>query len=247
MNSTTLEGVEPVSVWQYFSRLSAVPRPSKREHRAQQFVLDVAKQNNLATDVDTAGNVVIKVPATPGHENVPITVLQGHLDMVCEKNSGTEHDFDKDGIRLVRDKDAKGEAIIRADGTTLGADNGIGVAMALAVATCTDVVHGPLELLFTLDEEAGMTGAKGLTPDAFKGRRLLNLDSEEDDAIYIGCAGGTDTNVSWCLETDAPIADNACFEVRVSGLRGGHVRVRHPRRPWQRHQAAGARGGAVRR
>ncbi|MFQ5463966.1 MAG: hypothetical protein ACE5E5_15245, partial [Phycisphaerae bacterium] len=142
MNSSTLEGVEPAAVWQFFTRLSAVPRPSKREHRAQQFVLDVAKQHNLSAAVDSTGNVVITVPATPGHENAPITVLQGHLDMVCEKNSGTEHDFDTDGIRLVRDQDAKGEPILRADGTTLGADNGIGVAMALAAATCDEVVHG---------------------------------------------------------------------------------------------------------
>lgn len=172
---------------------------------------------------DAVGNMVIEVPATPGCEGAPITVLQGHLDMVPEANSGTDHDFEKDPIRLIVDKDeATGKQIVRADGTTLGADNGIGLAMALAAATEKDVVHGPLELLCTIDEEMGMTGAKALAPDFFQGRRLVNLDSEEDNAIYIGCAGGMDTNLMWDFDVSPVAGGEESCRVMVSGLRGGH-------------------------
>lgn len=218
-----VETLEPSAVWQFFAGISAVPRPSKREQRISEHIKAEAARLGLALRADAVGNLLIEVPATTGHENAPITVLQGHLDMVGEKNSGTEHDFDRDPIRLLVDVDpVRGEQIVRADGTTLGADNGIGVALALAAATSPEVVHGPLEILLTIDEEAGMTGAQALTPDSFKGRRMLNLDSEEDDSIYIGCAGGCDSNLSWSLRPAAVTKGAEVCQVSVSGLRGGH-------------------------
>ncbi len=216
----SLEGLKPCRVWGIFAGMAAVPRPSKREEKIRAHIHEVAKGLGLKSREESVGNIIVDVPATPGHESAPITVLQGHLDMVAEKNAGTVHDFDRDPIRTVVAKNAAGERIVRAEGTTLGADNGLGVALALAAATDPEVVHGPLELLFTTDEEAGMTGAKALTPDSFKGRRLLNLDSEEDDCVYIGCAGGCDTNLTWRLAASAGGAE-AC-RVVVDGLRGGH-------------------------
>ncbi|HNO76445.1 MAG TPA: aminoacyl-histidine dipeptidase [Phycisphaerae bacterium] len=220
--SADLTQLEPKSVWRFFAGLTGVPRPSKNEARIQKHVLDLAESFGFKSKRDASGNIVITVPATPGCESAPITVLQGHLDMVCEKNAGVEQDFDNDPIRTIIAEDDEGLKIVRADGTTLGADNGIGVSLALAAATDPEVVHGPLELLFTSDEEEGMTGAKALAPDSFEGRRLINLDSEEDDALYIGCAGGRDTNLTWRFETSATPADAECLRVSVSGLRGGH-------------------------
>jgi len=219
--TANLEQLEPKLVWQLFRGMAAVPRPSKQEEKIRAHLRGVVERAGLSFREDGVGNLVIDVPASPGHEGAPITVLQAHVDMVCEKNSNIEHDFDNEGIHLLLDTDAKGEQIVRANGTTLGADNGIGVAMALAAAMDADVVHGPLELLFTTDEEAGMTGAKALTPKSFKGRLLLNLDSEEDDALYIGCAGGCDTNLTWLLPTETAGGAEAA-RVTVSGLRGGH-------------------------
>ncbi len=222
-NLSAVAGLEPKIVWNIFAELAAVPRPSKDEERVIEFVKGLAARHGLSAVGDAVGNLVIAVPASEGCEQVPTTVLQGHLDMVCEKNAGTEHDFDRDGIRLVADKDSDtGEAIIRGDGTTLGADNGMGVALGFAAAISPDVVHGPLELLLTVDEEEGMTGAKALTPTSFTGRRLLNLDSEEDDALYIGCAGGCDTNLVWSPTTEALPAGCDVVRLRVTGLRGGH-------------------------
>lgn len=223
LQAHTLEGLEPAAVWQFFADMAAVPRPSKKEERIRRHIHSVATQHGLASKEDEIGNVIITVPSSPGHEHSPVTVLQAHLDMVCEKNSDTVHDFDDDPICLIVDKDGEsGERIVRADGTTLGADNGIGVALALAAATEDGLQRPPLELLFTLDEEAGMTGAKGLSSESFRGRRLLNLDSEEDDAIYIGCAGGCDTNLAWRFEAQRPASDGECCRVEITGLRGGH-------------------------
>ncbi|MFQ5412387.1 MAG: M20/M25/M40 family metallo-hydrolase, partial [Phycisphaerae bacterium] len=216
----SLETLEPRRVWGIFAGMAAVPRPSKREEKIRAHIHEVAKGFGLNAREEPVGNIIIDVPATPGHESAPITVLQGHLDMVAEKNAGTKHDFDRDAIRPLVATNAAGERIVRAEGTTLGADNGLGVALALAAATDPNVVHGPLELLFTTDEEAGMTGAKALTPDSFKGRRLLNLDSEEDDCVYIGCAGGCDTNLTWRLAAATGGAESC--RVDVDGLRGGH-------------------------
>ena len=219
----SVETLEPAPVWRLFAGIAAVPHGSKKEERIRRHVRALAEGQGFAVGEDAAGNMVIEVPATPGHENAPVTVLQGHLDMVCEKNAGTEHDFDRNPIRLIVEKETdSGEMLVRADGTTLGADNGIGLALALAAAWSPEVVHGPLELLCTVDEEAGMTGAKVLEPGFFKGRRLLNLDSEEDDVLYIGCAGGCDVTLSWELSASPLPPGTEVWRVSVSGLRGGH-------------------------
>lgn len=226
INVSAVEGLQPARVWQFFAALSAVPRPSKREEQVRAHVREVAQKLGFPFREDSVGNIVISVPASPGREHAPPTVLQGHMDMVCEKNAGTQHDFDRDPIRLVRDRDAKsGEPIVRAEGTTLGADNGIGLALALAAATSPEVVHGPLEILCTIDEEMGMSGAKVLAPDFIAGRRMLNLDAEEDDALYIGCAGGCDTTLIWELRA-GPLPQRATVgRITVAGLRGGHSGV----------------------
>ena len=223
MDAKTIEALEPQAVWRLFAGMSEIPRPSKKEERIRDHIRKVAEGMGFNVRQDTQGNLAIDVPGTKGFENVPITVLQGHLDMVCEANAGTEHDFDRDPIRLIIDKDPiDGEQIVRADGTTLGADNGIGVVMALAAAADPNVVHGPLEIICTLDEEAGMSGAKALTAEFIKGRRMLNLDAEEDDKIYIGCAGGCDTTLTWTFDPASPPAGSLAVRVTVSGLKGGH-------------------------
>ena len=223
VSEQTLAGLEPQSVWGFFGGIAAVPRPSKQEERIRKHVREVAEGRGLAVNEDRTGNLLIRVAATKGHEDAPVTVLQAHLDMVCEKNSSTAHDFSREGIHLVLETESKsGERIVRAEGTTLGADNGIGVALALAAATSPEVVHGPLELLFTADEEDGMTGAKALTQESFRGRRMLNLDSEENGTLYIGCAGGCDTNLAWTLKTEPPSQGGEICRVTVTGLRGGH-------------------------
>ena len=218
-----ITALEPRAVWAFFEGIASVPRPSKKEERIRQHVCDIAKRHGFVAKTDDGGNVVIDVPATPGLENAPITVLQAHLDMVCEKNAGTKHDFDVDPIRLTVEQSTDGEGtIVRANGTTLGADNGMGVAMALAAACSPEVKHGPLELLFTVDEEAGMSGVKALTSSSFTGRQLLNLDSEEDDKLYIGCAGGCDTILRWKLDSASPGVGMKSVRLCVTGLRGGH-------------------------
>jgi len=220
--SPAIESLQPQSVWRFFAGMAAVPRPSKHEEKIRAHVRDTARELGFAFREDDTGNIVIEVPATPGHESAAITVLQGHLDMVGEKNAGVDHDFENDPIRMQLDTDREtGRQIVRAEGTTLGADNGVGVAMALAAATDPDVVHGPLEILCTSDEEMGMTGAKALQPDFIRGRRLINLDSEEDDAIYIGCAGGSDVTFIWHLDSQ-PVTGAETCRVAVTGLRGGH-------------------------
>ncbi len=219
----SINELEPRAVWQFFSDLTAIPRESKKEEAVRAYLRSVAERSGLPFREDAVGNIVMQVPASAGCEKAPITVLQGHVDMVCEKNSDTDHDFDRDGIRTIIEREPNtGEMIVRAAGTTLGADNGIGVAFALAAATSPETKHGPLELLFTVDEEAGMTGASALTPDSISGRRLLNLDSEEDNVNYVGCAGGCDSNLSWNLELQPIDAGLEVASVTVSGLRGGH-------------------------
>jgi len=208
---------EPKNLWKYFEELSAIPRPSKHEEAAANWAVGVAKEHGLDCKRDAVGNVVISVPATKGHERTPVTVLQGHLDMVCEKNSGTKHDFMKDPINLV----LKGDTIT-ADGTTLGADNGIGIAMALALIDEKRAIHGPLELLFTVDEETGLNGATGLKPGFLKGKRLLNLDSEEEGEIYVGCAGGIDTTLTLRVGRGKRTRGQGAYTLHIGGLRGGH-------------------------
>lgn len=223
MAMNNIESLEPRPVWQIFSGIAAVPRPSKKEERVRQHVCQFAEKHGLKHKVDAVGNVIIEAPASRGCEKAAVTVLQAHLDMVCEKNTDTAFDFETQGIRMLLDKDAEsGEPIVRADGTTLGADNGIGVAMALAAATSPDIKRPPLEILLTIDEEAGMSGVKGLAANAVRGKRLINLDSEEDDALYIGCAGGCDTSLIWEFPLSALSAGLEAAQVRVSGFRGGH-------------------------
>jgi len=215
--SDAIKGLAPEPVWRYLYELNQIPRGSKNEAAAQQWLLSVAEKFGAEAEQDAAGNVLIRKPATPGRENAPTVVLQGHTDMVCEKNADTEHDFTKDPITMVRD----GEWIT-ADGTTLGADNGIGVAAALAVLESNDLAHGPLEMLFTVDEETGLTGANELQPGWLKGRIMLNMDSEEDGTLYVGCAGGVDTIVTFKGERAAAPEGMNAVGLKVSGLKGGH-------------------------
>jgi len=207
-------------LWEHFDALRKIPRPSKREERARAYVLSVAERQRLLARTDSAGNVVIALPATPRREGAPGVVLQSHLDMVCEKDAAKAFDFFTDPIELVLDGDR-----LRANGTTLGADNGVGVAAALMMTADGAPPHGPLELLFTVDEETGLNGARGLDPSLLAGRLLVNLDSEEDGTITIGCAGGKHTEFRIPLAREAPNPSDdrkQALEIRVSGLSGGH-------------------------
>jgi len=209
--------LEPKAVWENFYKLTQVPRPSKKEEQIQSFMVKFGKSLGLDTIKDSVGNIIIRKPATPGMENRKGIILQGHLDMVPQKNSGTEHNFEKDPIDAFID----GEWV-RARGTTLGADNGIGVASAMAVLASKDLVHGPIEALFTCDEETGMTGAIGLQPNVLKGDILLNMDSEEEGELYVGCAGGINANIEY--EYDEVIVPEGVkpFKILITGLKGGH-------------------------
>ena len=209
--------LSPRSVWGHFASLAAIPRPSGHEERAVAFVEGVAKSIGAPIARDKRGNVVVRVGASAGRQSAPTIILQTHLDMVCEKNKGVAHDFDHDPIHPKLD----GEWV-RAQGTTLGADNGIGVAAALAAATDKEIAHGPLELLFTLDEETGLTGANQLDASILTGRMLLNLDSEEDGVIFVGCAGGEDSLIDLDVKWAAPAAGGVAKKLEVGGLRGGH-------------------------
>ncbi len=215
--SSPLESLEPALLWQHFDTIRNTPRPSKHEEKIVEEVKSWAADRGFEVLQDTAGSLTIKVPATPGHEEAPIVILQGHLDMVCEKNSDVEHDFMTEGI----DVEVIGDWV-QAKGTTLGADNGIGVAAAMAIADDPEVVHGPLELLCTIDEETGLTGAKELDPSIVSGRIMLNLDSEEDGAVYIGCAGGADSIAMLKTARRTASLGSVPVKVSVSGLRGGH-------------------------
>lgn len=213
----SIKDLEPKIVWNYFYDITQIPRPSKKEEKIIAYLLDFAKKHNLEAKKDKAGNVLIIKPATPGKEDVQTVILQSHVDMVCEKNSDVTHDFDNDPIETIIDGDW-----VKANGTTLGADNGIGVAMQLAVLASDDIAHGKIEALFTVDEETGLTGANSLQPDFFTGEILLNLDTEEEGEIYIGCAGGKGTKAYFKYKPkDAP-QKYFWFKVQVKGLRGGH-------------------------
>ncbi len=188
---TFVAELDPQSLWRHFDEILTIPRGSKNEAQIRQHVIGLAEKNDLQFEVDGTGNVLVRKPGTAGHENAAVTILQSHLDMVNEKNSDVDHDFDKDPLLPQRD----GE-YLTATGTTLGSDNGIGVAAALAVMESTDIAHGPLELLFTIDEETGLTGASGLDGSILKGRQLINMDSEEEGTLCVGCAGGADSTVT---------------------------------------------------
>lgn len=212
------EGLEPKLYWERFAEFTRIPRCSGNEKAAGEHVLAWAKAHGFEAQRDRMGNVVVRVPATKGHEAKPIVVLQGHLDMVGEKNSDCKHDFTKDPIPVVR----KGDHIC-TEGTTLGADNGVGLAASLFISEDPTAVHGPLELLFTVEEETGLDGANALEPGMLKGKVMLNLDTEEDHCIYVGCAGGGDITGELPLER----ADHAgeYHRVRVHKMKGGHSGV----------------------
>ena len=209
--------LEPKLVWELFDAITRVPRPSKKEEKIREFLVDFAKKHNIDYQTDQTGNVVMRVPGTKGYENRPCVILQSHMDMVCEKNSDTAFDFDKDPIRT---KIVDGW--VKAEGTTLGADDGIGMAAALAALLDPALEHGPLEALFTVDEETGLTGAFGLGKGMLTGRYLVNLDSEDEGEIFIGCAGGVDTLAMFRYKTEAAPEGHVFFRVRVSDLSGGH-------------------------
>ncbi len=212
-----IKDLQPRSLWRYFHELTQIPRPSKKEQLAVEYVKNFGKEHGFETIVDGTGNVILKKPATPGMEDRKGVILQCHLDMVPQKNSDVKHDFEKDPINAYID----GEWVT-AKGTTLGADNGIGVAAVLAVMESDDAIHGKLEALLTVDEETGMTGAFGLKEGLLDGDILINLDSEEDGELYVGCAGGMDANISLPLSVVA-VPDNVLpFKLKVSGLKGGH-------------------------
>ncbi|MCK9423888.1 MAG: aminoacyl-histidine dipeptidase [Bacteroidales bacterium] len=219
MNNTILN-LDPKKLWKNFYSLTQIPRPSKHEDKIREFAADFGKKLGLETIVDEVGNVIIRKPATPGMENRKGVILQGHLDMVPQKNSDKKHDFEKDPIETMIDG-----AWVRANGTTLGADNGMGVAAAMTVLESKDIQHGPLEVLFTTDEETGMTGASGLGSGIMKGEILINMDSEDEGELYIGCAGGTNGNFKIDY-TEVPVtAGNIAFKLNITGLKGGHSGV----------------------
>ena len=211
------EGLKPELVWKYFEEVVRIPRCSGNEAQISKYVAATAKRLGLAAKVDSVGNVVVKKPASPGREHVRSIVLQGHMDMVGEKNKDKVHDFSRDPIELVR----KGN-LLMANGTTLGADNGIALATNLAIMEDKSLEHGPLEFLFTIDEERGLTGAKSIGTDFIESRILLNLDSEDEGELYVGCAGGRDTVATWKVEFDPSSAQAMAAMLKVTGLRGGH-------------------------
>jgi dipeptidase D len=214
--NTAVDNLEPKALWRHFAAISAIPRASQKEAAARAYVLAQAARLGLEAVEDKVGNIVVRKPARPGRESAVPAVLQGHLDMVCEKNEGTAHDFDTDPIQLVRDGDW-----LKAAGTTLGADNGVGVAAALAVMESESIAHGPLEFVFTVDEESGLTGAAEFPEKLLKGKYFLNLDGEVEGTLCIGCAGGVNTvarkSVALC-----PAGGGSAFRLKVAGLHGGH-------------------------
>lgn len=215
--SQDIRNLEPLPLWNHFADLNAVPRPSKKEERVIAFMKKFGEDLGLETIVDEVGNVIIKKPATSGMENRKTIVLQSHLDMVHQKNNDTDFDFDIQGIDMYVDGDW-----VRAKGTTLGADNGIGVATIMAVLASTEMQHPAIEALFTIDEETGMTGAMGLKGGLLKGEILLNLDTEEDDEIDIGCAGGVDVTAKATYEEEETPDGSVGYRITVKGLKGGH-------------------------
>ncbi|HAM10365.1 MAG: cytosol nonspecific dipeptidase [Bacteroidetes bacterium GWE2_41_25] len=217
---SNIHNLEPKPLWGYFHEICQIPHPSKKEKRIVEFIKDFGKKNNLETVVDKVGNVIIRKPAVKGMENRKGVIFQSHLDMVPQKNSDKKHDFEKDKIETIID----GEWV-RANGTTLGSDNGIGVSAAMAVLAAKNIKHGPLEALFTIDEETGMTGAFGLKKGLLKGDILMNLDSEDEGELYVGCAGGIDVSVSKKYAEEKTPRGLSAYRVVIKGLKGGHSGV----------------------
>lgn len=217
MNNNTIKKLKPESIWNHFADLNSVPRPSKKEEKVIKFIKDFGASLHLETIEDICGNVVIKKPATPGYENRKKVVLQSHLDMVCQKNNDVDFDFETQGIQMIYEGDW-----VHALGTTLGADNGIGVAAIMSVLSSKDIEHPAIEALFTIDEETGLTGAFELSKDILSGDILLNLDTEEDDEIDIGCAGGIDVTAKANYEEKEINKNTKTYRINLSGLHGGH-------------------------
>jgi dipeptidase D len=217
---SSIRDLEPKQLWNFFHEITQIPRPSKHEQKMVEFIKEFGKKHKLETIVDKVGNVIIRKPATKGMENRKGVIFQTHLDMVPQKNSDKKHDFEKDPIETVLD----GEWV-RANGTTLGADNGIGVASTLAVLASNDIVHGPIEALFTIDEETGMTGVFGLKKGLLKGDILMNLDSEDEGELYVGCAGGIDVSVTKDYAEEKSPKGMVAYKIFVKGLKGGHSGV----------------------
>jgi dipeptidase D len=213
----SISKLQPSEVWKYFEEILAIPRPSKKEEKIIAYLLEFGKKNGLNTKSDEAGNVIITKPATKGYEKVQPVVLQSHIDMVCEKNSDVAHNFNTDPIQAYIDGDW-----VRAKGTTLGADDGIGIAAQLAILASNTIEHGPIECLFTVDEETGLTGAFEMKSGFFNSKILLNLDSEDEGELFIGCAGGVDTVATFAYDTDKVPSDSISFKLSVTGLKGGH-------------------------
>lgn len=212
-----VKDLKPALIWQCFDEITKVPRPSCHEEQIREYLLNFAKINNVDAKTDECGNVVMTKPATPGHENAPTVILQAHMDMVAEKNNDVEHDFLKDPIKTYIDGDW-----VKAKGTTLGADNGIGMAAALAALIDNTLEHGKIECLFTINEEIGLEGAQNLGKDMITGTMLINLDSEDDGEIFVGCAGGIDTTAIFSYNKIAAPKDLQYVKIAVSGLLGGH-------------------------
>ena len=212
--------LQPISVWNHFADLNAVPRPSKKEERVIAFIQNFGEKLGLETYTDKVGNVIIKKPATDGMENRQTVILQSHLDMVHQKNADTLFDFETQGIEMIVDGDW-----VKAKGTTLGADNGMGVAAIMGILSSKDISHSSIEALFTIDEETGMTGAMELEKGILKGSILLNLDTEDDDEFSIGCAGGIDTNTSYSYSLSSISEGSLTYKIVVNGLNGGHSGV----------------------
>jgi dipeptidase D len=215
-----IRNLEPKQLWNYFHEITQIPRPSKKEKRIIEYMQEFGKKNNLETIVDKVGNVIIRKPATKGMENLKGVIFQTHLDMVPQKNSDKKHDFEKDPIETIID----GEWV-KANGTTLGSDNGIGVAATMAVLAAKNIVHGPIEALFTIDEETGMTGANGLKKGLLKGDILMNLDSEDEGELYVGCAGGIDVSIKKDYAEEKSPKGTVAYKIVAKCLKGGHSGV----------------------
>jgi len=215
-----IRNLKPKELWNYFHEITQIPRPSKHEQKMVEYMKEFGEKNNLETIVDEVGNVIIRKPATKGMENRKGVIFQTHLDMVPQKNSDKKHDFEKDPIETIIESEW-----VKANGTTLGADNGIGVASTMAVLASKNIAHGPIEALFTIDEETGMTGVFGLKKGLLKGDILLNLDSEDEGELYVGCAGGIDVNVTKDYGEEKSPKGMTCYKITAKGLKGGHSGV----------------------
>ena len=220
MNETAIQGLKPEAVWKYFLEVSAIPRGSKNEKQVLEYIKKTAASLGLKYKQDKVGNVLVTKPASPGKEKSPTVILQAHTDMVCEKNREVQHDFLKDGIKFHREGN-----YIKADGTTLGSDDGIGVASLLSVLADKSLTHGPIEGLFTIDEETGLTGANHIGPGFLSGSVMMNLDSEDEGVIYIGCAGGLDTKINVPVKRKSVTGKVEALKVMIRGLKGGHSGV----------------------